>query len=125
MTTYGMARRPGRFQKARSLDPSRTPATVGKRNRTVRGGILGRRACNVANAGVLIVGAGRTGLTLAPVAGCRSGWFARLTGRASIRALWWPRTVEFYGRFGFADEVVRQGIQAGQDHLRKDGENGR
>src|SRR4030095_11070250 len=35
------------------------------------------------------------------------------------------RTLEFYDQFGFADEVVRQGIPAGRAHLREGGENGR
>jgi len=35
------------------------------------------------------------------------------------------RTLEFYDQFGFADEVVGQGIPAGAAHLREGGESGR
>ena len=35
------------------------------------------------------------------------------------------RTLEFYDQFGFAEEVVRQGIPAGAAHLREGGGNGR
>jgi hypothetical protein len=35
------------------------------------------------------------------------------------------RTLEFYGQYGFADEVVEHGVVAGAAHLREGGDDGR
>jgi hypothetical protein len=35
------------------------------------------------------------------------------------------RTLEFYGQYGFADEMVEQGVKGGAAHLREGGEDGR
>jgi 2-polyprenyl-6-methoxyphenol hydroxylase-like FAD-dependent oxidoreductase len=35
------------------------------------------------------------------------------------------RTLEFYGQYGFADEMVEQGVRAGAAHLREGGDDGR
>jgi hypothetical protein len=35
------------------------------------------------------------------------------------------RTLEFYGQYGFADEMIEQGVVAGAAHLREGGDDGR
>src|SRR5262249_48527255 len=75
------------------------------------------------NTRVLIVGAGPTGLTLALSLGRRGVPFRLISeadgpGEHSRAMVVQARTLEFYDQFGFADEVVRQGIPAGMAHLR-------
>jgi hypothetical protein len=82
------------------------------------------------NARVLIVGAGPTGLNLALSLARRGVPFRLISeaegpGEHSRAMVVQARTLEFYDQFGFADEVVRQGIPAGEAHLREGGENGR
>src|SRR5262249_45479061 len=84
----------------------------------------------MANARVLIVGAGPTGLNLALSLARRGVPFRIISeaegpGEHSRAMVVQARTLEFYDQFGFADEVVRQGIPAGEAHLREGGENGR
>ena len=84
----------------------------------------------MAKARVLIVGAGPTGLVLG-LSLARQGVPVRLIseaegpGKHSRAMVVQARTLEFYDQFGFADEVIRQGIPAGQAHLREGGQNGR
>src|SRR5262249_1830808 len=79
---------------------------------------------------VLIVGAGPTGLNLALSLARRGVPFRLISeaegpGEHSRAMVVQARTLEFYDQFGFADEVLSQGIPAGQAHLREGGENGR
>src|SRR5215471_14331063 len=75
------------------------------------------------NARVLIVGAGPTGLNLA-LSLARRGLPFRLIsesagpGEHSRAMAVQARTLEFYRQFGFADEMVQQGIKAAVAHLR-------
>src|SRR5215471_1183387 len=83
----------------------------------------------MANARALIVGAGPTGLNLALSLARRGVRFRLITeaegpGEHSRAMVVQARTLEFYDQFGFADEVVRQGVAADQVHLREGGENG-
>jgi 2-polyprenyl-6-methoxyphenol hydroxylase-like FAD-dependent oxidoreductase len=84
----------------------------------------------VTNIAVLIVGGGPTGLVLA-LSLVRRGIPVRIISEAegpgehSRAMVVQARTLEFYDQFGFADEVVRQGIPAGMAHLREGGNNGR
>ena len=76
------------------------------------------------NAPVLIVGSGPTGLNLALSLARRGVPFRLITeaegpGAHSRAMVVQARTLEFYGQFGFADEVVRQGVKAGAAHLRE------
>src|SRR5215472_7603440 len=82
------------------------------------------------NASVLIVGSGPTGLNLALSLARRGVPFRLITeaegpGAHSRAMVVQARTLEFYGQFGFADEVVRQGVKAGAAHLREGGQDGR
>jgi 2-polyprenyl-6-methoxyphenol hydroxylase-like FAD-dependent oxidoreductase len=82
------------------------------------------------NAPVLIVGSGPTGLNLALSLARRGVPFRLITeaegpGERSRAMVVQARTLEFYGQFGFADEVVRQGVKAGAAHLREGGQDGR
>jgi 2-polyprenyl-6-methoxyphenol hydroxylase-like FAD-dependent oxidoreductase len=82
------------------------------------------------NARVLIVGGGPTGLNLALGLARRGVPFRLISeaegpGEHSRAMVVQARTLEFYDQFGFADELVRQGIPAGEAHLREGGENGR
>ena len=81
------------------------------------------------NAPVLIVGSGPTGLNLA-LSLARGVPFRLITeaegpGAHSRAMVVQARTLEFYGQFGFADEVVRQGVKADAAHLREGGQDGR
>src|SRR5579872_424685 len=77
---------------------------------------------------VLIVGAGPTGLNLALSLALRGVPF-RIISEASgpgehSRALAvQARTLEFYGQFGFADEVIAQGVVADSVHIREGGDH--
>lgn len=81
----------------------------------------------VMNPPVLIVGAGPTGLNLA-LSLARRGVLFRVISDANgpgehSRALAvQARTLEFYGQFGFADEVIAQGIVAESVHIREGGD---
>ena len=84
----------------------------------------------MANTSVLIVGAGPTGLTLALSLARRGVPFrliseAKGPGEHSRAMVVQARTLEFYDQFGFADDLVRQGIRAGNVHLREGGDNSR
>jgi 2-polyprenyl-6-methoxyphenol hydroxylase-like FAD-dependent oxidoreductase len=84
----------------------------------------------MANARVLIVGAGPTGLTLALSLARRGIPFRLISaaegpGEHSRAIVVQARTLEFYDQFGFADDVIRQGVPAGEAHLRESNENGR
>jgi 2-polyprenyl-6-methoxyphenol hydroxylase-like FAD-dependent oxidoreductase len=76
---------------------------------------------------VLIVGAGPTGLNLA-LSLARRGVLFRIISDAGgpgehSRALAvQARTLEFYGQFGFADEVVAQGVVVDSVHIRESGD---
>jgi 2-polyprenyl-6-methoxyphenol hydroxylase-like FAD-dependent oxidoreductase len=78
---------------------------------------------------VLIVGAGPSGLNLA-LALTRRNIRCRLISEASgpgeeSRAMVvQARTLEFYGQYGFAREVVEQGVVAETAHVREGGSNG-
>jgi 2-polyprenyl-6-methoxyphenol hydroxylase-like FAD-dependent oxidoreductase len=80
------------------------------------------------NPPVLIVGAGPTGLNLA-LSLARRGVPFRIISEANgpgehSRALAvQARTLEFYGQFGFAGEVVAQGVVADSVHIREGGDN--
>jgi 2-polyprenyl-6-methoxyphenol hydroxylase-like FAD-dependent oxidoreductase len=82
------------------------------------------------HAPVLIVGAGPTGLNLALSLARRGVPFRLITesdgpGEHSRAMVVQARTLEFYGQYGFADEMVEQGVVAGAAHLREGGEDGR
>ena len=83
----------------------------------------------MSNPRVLIVGAGPTGLNLG-LSLARRGVPYRLIsdaegpGEHSRAMAVQSRTLEFYDQYGFADEVVRQGIPAETVHLREGGESG-
>jgi 2-polyprenyl-6-methoxyphenol hydroxylase-like FAD-dependent oxidoreductase len=78
---------------------------------------------------VLIAGAGPTGLVLA-ISLARRGVRFRLIdgasgpGEHSRAMVVHARTLEFYSQFGFADEMVGQGIKVGAAHLRESSEGG-
>src|SRR5215469_15777781 len=81
------------------------------------------------DARVLIVGAGPTGLTLALSLARRGVPFRLISdaegpGEHSRAMAVQARTLEFYDQFGFADEIVRQGIPVDKAHLREGGESG-
>lgn len=82
------------------------------------------------DAPILIAGAGPTGLVLA-LGLARRGTPFRLISEAAgpgehSRAMGvQARTLEFYRQFGFAEEMVAQGVQAAALHLRKRGKDGR
>lgn len=81
------------------------------------------------NARVLIVGAGPTGLNLALSLARRGVPFRLISdsagpGEHSRAMVVQARTLEFYDQFGFADEVIRQGVPADKAHLREGGDNG-
>jgi 2-polyprenyl-6-methoxyphenol hydroxylase-like FAD-dependent oxidoreductase len=84
----------------------------------------------MANARVLIVGAGPTGRTLG-LSLVRRGVPFRLIsaaegpGEHSRAMVVQARTLEFYDQFGFADDVIRQGVPVGEAHLRESDKNGR
>jgi 2-polyprenyl-6-methoxyphenol hydroxylase-like FAD-dependent oxidoreductase len=83
----------------------------------------------MAHAPVLIVSAGPTGLILALSLARRGEPFRLISedegpGEHSRAMAVQARTLEFYDQFGFADEVIRQGIPADRAHLRQAGENG-
>ena len=77
---------------------------------------------------VLIVGAGPTGLNLA-LSLARRGIDFRIVSEAagagehSRAMVVQARTLEFYGQFGFADELVAQGVVADAVHILEGGEN--
>ena len=82
------------------------------------------------NARVLIAGAGPTGLNLALSLACRGIPFRLISdaegpGEHSRAMVVQARTLEFYRQYGFADEIVRQGVPAVNAHFRGAGENGR
>jgi 2-polyprenyl-6-methoxyphenol hydroxylase-like FAD-dependent oxidoreductase len=82
------------------------------------------------NAPVLIVGSGPTGLNLA-LSLARHGVDFRLIaegegpGEHSRAMVVQARTLEFYGQYGFAGEMIEQGVKAGAAHLREGGDDGR
>src|SRR5258708_4082484 len=76
----------------------------------------------------LIVGAGPTGLNLALSLGRRGVPFRIISeangpGGHSRAMVVQARTLEFYGQFGFADEVIAQGVVANSAHIRGGGDN--
>src|SRR5580700_3753755 len=79
--------------------------------------------------GVLIAGAGPTGLALA-LNLARRGVPFRLVdeaagpGEHSRAMVIQARTLEFYNQFGFADEMVAQGIIADAAHVLEGGDSG-
>ena len=82
------------------------------------------------DAPVLIVGAGPTGLNLALSLARRGVRFRLITesegpGEHSRAMVVQARTLEFYGQYGFADEMIEQGVVAGTAHLREGGGDGR
>jgi 2-polyprenyl-6-methoxyphenol hydroxylase-like FAD-dependent oxidoreductase len=82
------------------------------------------------DAPVLIVGAGPTGLNLALSLALRGVRFRLITegkgpGEHSRAMVVQARTLEFYGQYGFADEMIEQGVVAGAAHLREGGDDGR
>ena len=79
---------------------------------------------------VIIVGAGPTGLVLALSLARRGVPFRIISdaegpGEHSRAMAVQARTLEFYDQFGFAEEIVRQGIPALRARVREAGENGR
>lgn len=76
---------------------------------------------------VLIVGARPTGLNLA-LSLVRRGVRFRIISEANgpgehSRAMVVPaRTLEFYGQFGFADDVIAQAVIAESAHIREGGD---
>jgi 2-polyprenyl-6-methoxyphenol hydroxylase-like FAD-dependent oxidoreductase len=73
---------------------------------------------------VLIVGAGPTGLNLALSLARRGVPFRIISeangpGEHSRALVVQARTLEFYGQFGFADEVIAQGVVAHSVHIRE------
>jgi 2-polyprenyl-6-methoxyphenol hydroxylase-like FAD-dependent oxidoreductase len=78
---------------------------------------------------VLIAGAGPSGLNLA-LALTRRGVECRLIsdadgpGEQSRAMVVQARTLEFYGQYGFADQVIKQGVIAETAHVREGGESG-
>jgi len=78
---------------------------------------------------VLIVGAGPSGLNLALAlirrnAQCRLISEAEDPGEESRAMVVQARTLEFYGQYGFAGEVIEQGVVAETAHVREGGSNG-
>ena len=78
---------------------------------------------------VLIVGAGPSGLNLALAlirrnVQCRLISEAGGPGEESRAMVVQARTLEFYGQYGFAGEVVEQGVVAETAHVREGGESG-
>jgi FAD binding domain len=78
---------------------------------------------------VLIVGAGPSGLNLALAlvrrnVPCRLISEADGPGAESRAMVVQARTLEFYGQYGFADEVVEQGVIAETAHVREGGPDG-
>lgn len=77
---------------------------------------------------VLIVGAGPTGLNLALSLARRGVRFRIISeangpGEHSRAMVVQARTLEFYGQFGFADEVIAQGVIAESAHIREGGDD--
>ena len=77
---------------------------------------------------VLIVGAGPSGLNLALAlvrrnVDCRLISEASGPGEESRAMVVQARTLEFYGQYGFAQEVVEQGVVAETAHVREGGES--
>lgn len=77
---------------------------------------------------VLIVGAGPTGLNLALSLARRGERFRIISeangpGEHSRAMVVQARTLEFYGQFGFADEVIAQGVIAESAHIREGGDD--
>lgn len=75
---------------------------------------------------ILIVGAGPTGLNLALSLARRGVPFRIISdangpGEHSRAMVVQARTLEFYGQFGFADEVIAQGVIADRAHVRECG----
>ncbi len=78
---------------------------------------------------VLIVGAGPSGLNLALAlvrrnVQCRLISEADGPGEKSRAMVVQARTLEFYGQYGFADEVIKQGVIAETAHVREGGASG-
>src|SRR5258706_13332329 len=77
---------------------------------------------------ILIVGAGPTGLNRA-LSVARRGVRLRIISEAngpgdeSRAMVVQARTLEFYDQFGFADEVIAQGVVANLAHVREGGDN--
>jgi 2-polyprenyl-6-methoxyphenol hydroxylase-like FAD-dependent oxidoreductase len=80
------------------------------------------------NPPVLIVGAGPTGLNLALSLARRGVPFRIISeangpGEHSRALVVQARTLEFYDQFGFAGEVVAQGVVADSVHIREGGDH--
>jgi 2-polyprenyl-6-methoxyphenol hydroxylase-like FAD-dependent oxidoreductase len=78
---------------------------------------------------VLIVGAGPSGLNLALAlvrrnVQCRLISEAAGPGEESRAMVVQARTLEFYGQYGFAKEVIEQGVVAETAHVREGGQSG-
>ena len=78
---------------------------------------------------VLVVGAGPTGLNLALSLARRGVPFRIISeadgpGEHSRAMVVQARTLEFYGQFGFADEMMEQGVKMEAAHLRESSHNG-
>src|SRR6185312_277975 len=78
---------------------------------------------------VLIVGAGPTGLNLALALvrrniPCRIISEANRPGEQSRAMVVQARTLEFYDQYGFASEIVEQGVVAETAHIREGGAQG-
>lgn len=77
---------------------------------------------------ILIVGAGPTGLNLALSLARRAVPFRIISdahgpGEHSRAMVVQARTLEFYAQFGFADELISQGVVANSAHIREGGDN--
>src|SRR5436305_12233317 len=77
---------------------------------------------------VLIVGAGPSGLNLSLALARRNVPHRLISdangpGEHSRAMVVQARTLEFYGQFGFADEVIAQGVIADSVHIREGGDN--
>ena len=77
---------------------------------------------------ILIVGAGPTGLNLALSLARRGVPFRIISdangpGEHSRAMVVQARTLEFYGQFGFADEVIAQGVIVDRAHVREGGDH--
>jgi 2-polyprenyl-6-methoxyphenol hydroxylase-like FAD-dependent oxidoreductase len=89
-----------------------------------------KKAKNMSKVPVLIVGAGPSGLNLSLALARRNVPHRLISdangpGEHSRAMVVQARTLEFYGQFGFAKEVVNQGVIAERAHIREGGKSGR